>query len=95
MVETFGYDLLNGKTNLNNSGKSYKINAEVINFTNFSSHADQNEFLSWNEESNTKKIFITHDKKDQKENLKSNLAHNTNVEIIISRRSVKYQLSNK
>jgi len=92
---TFGYDLLKGKTNLNNSEKSYKINAEVINFTNFSSHADQNELLSWTKESNAKKIFITHGEKDQKENLRSNLAHNTNAEIIIPKRSEKYQLSHK
>ena len=92
---TFGYDLLNGKTNLKNSGKSYKINAEVINFTNFSSHADRSELLSWTKESNAKKIFITHGEKDQKENLRSNLAHNTNAEIIIPKRSEKHQLSHK
>ena len=92
---TLGYDLLNGDTEFKNSGKSYTIKAEVINFTNFSSHADKEELLNWVEKSNAETIFLTHGENDQKEELKRNLLHKYDIKVIIPKRCEKYKLSDR
>jgi metallo-beta-lactamase family protein len=92
---TFGHQLLSGEKEFKSSGKSYSINAEVMNFTNFSSHADKDELLKWVKDSNAKKIFITHGEEDQKERLSFNLAHNTDADIFIPERGEKFLLSHK
>ena len=59
---TLGRRILDGEKKVNIHGEEIEVNANIVNLSGFSAHADQDELLKWlsHFEENPKQVFVTH-----------------------------------
>lgn len=89
---TFGYRLIHGERNFAlPEGRSFSWMGEVMSSEAFSSHADQNELLSWVKTSRAKKVFLVHGEAGSKESLKEKLV-DEGLDVVIPVKEWEFEL---
>jgi metallo-beta-lactamase family protein len=83
--DTRGDKILRGEKQIKIHGNFFDVNAEIINLSNSSAHADYEEILQWLQEFKAapKKVFITHGNIESAISLKEKIIEklNWNVEV--------------
>ncbi len=93
-VGTRGRAMLSGEETVKIHGRQYRVKAELVEFSSFSGHADQQETLQWLNAFGKKpqKIFLNHGEPESLSALELVIQKQTGIECVIPKRNESFEL---